>query len=255
MPTPSETSPNNNPILSAYESFARETPLVTRYVIQTLVIGYIISFIFDFTFAISNIPFFTVYRFEIYRLIFAPFFSGNLLTVIFGSIAYSTYGKIFEYSKGSTNFGVLIFLIGFLTNVTFVFLCIVHSIITHQNDWLVLKSVGPFSIIPGLMAFECALAPAGSKRRLLMCEIQTLYFPVVITLLWFIFSGDNFVLFVSMGFGYLYAYGRLKSLRPSSSRRKNWESTWLRNFTTRPGWIIGSNVEDDQWLPLHNAQV
>ena len=255
MPPPSDTPPNNNPAISAYESFARETPLVTRYVIQALVVGYLTTFIYNFTSAVVNIPFFTLYRLEIYRLLLAPFFSDNILTVLFSCIAFSTYGKLIEVNKGSTNFGVLIFMIGFLSNVAFLFLCIFLSITTHENNWLTLKSAGPFTIIPGLIAFECSIAPAGSKRRLLMCELQTVYFPVVITSLWFLFSGDNFVLFISMGFGYLYGFGRLKSLRPTQSRRKNWESTWLRNFTTRPGWVVGSNMEDDQWLPLHGPQV
>lgn len=255
MPPSSDTPPNNNPVVSAYETFSRETPLVTRYCIQELIICYLTSFIFDFTHALVNIPFLTVYRLELYRLIFAPFISDNILTVLFACISYSTYGKIIEYSKGSTNFGALVFMIGFLSNVTFLLVCVLHSWITHEITWLAFKTAGPFDIIPGLIAYECALAPANSKRRFVMCELQTVYFPVVITSLWYLFSMGNFGLFISMGFGYLYGFGRLKSLRPSLSTRKKWENTWLRNFTTRPGWVVGPNTEEEGGLPLYGQQV
>jgi membrane associated rhomboid family serine protease len=256
MPSPSaESPPNTNPVQSAYESFARETPLVTRYCITAFVLSYVTSFIFDFTSALVNIPLLTVFRFEIYRIILAPFISENILTLIFACIAFSTYGKMIEFNKGSTVFGALILMIGLLSNLTFLLICLLLYFIQNEMTWLVLKSSGPFTIIPGLMAFECALAPAESKRRLFMCEIPTVYYAAVLTVLWYLFSGDNFTLFLSMGVGYLFGFRRLRYLWPSLSRRKSWENSWLRNFTVRPGWVVGSNEDDDRWLPLHSQQV
>ena len=60
--------PPPNPVLTAYEAFLRDTPLVTRYTMTTLCISWVVSFFFDPTFAIANIPRFTIFKFEIYRL-------------------------------------------------------------------------------------------------------------------------------------------------------------------------------------------
>jgi hypothetical protein len=59
--------PLDNPILNAYETFVRDTPAVTRTVMQLQVFAWILSFFVDLTFGLANIPYFCIQKFEIYR--------------------------------------------------------------------------------------------------------------------------------------------------------------------------------------------
>lgn len=47
MSSPSQP-PQSNPVLTAYESFVEQTPLVTRYILNSLTLSYLLSFFVDF---------------------------------------------------------------------------------------------------------------------------------------------------------------------------------------------------------------
>mmetsp|Transcript_9593 Transcript_9593/g.14299 ORF Transcript_9593/g.14299 Transcript_9593/m.14299 type:complete len:404 (-) Transcript_9593:407-1618(-) len=217
--------PAPNPILSAYEKFQNDTPLITRYILTTYTASYLLTSLFlpQFTlYAILNIPYFTIFHFEFYRIFTTLFVCTSFLNLIFGWIVLLGTGRRIEQSLGSTNYGVLT--VGcfgalpqfvFVTCVWLVYLLSGNSsggdaasdsidssgdnnsgsgnavsamtrMMVHNSD-----GGGLWIFIFGLLALECAYdhrSNTASTRRLFLMEIQTLYYPLALLALFTIFD-------------------------------------------------------------------
>lgn len=111
--------PPPNPLASAYESFISETPIITRFVMTTYTITFISSTFIPLSMAIINVPYFTIFKFEIYRLFLSQFDCKTFLNLILGFMSFVAQGKRLEYSIGSTNFALVFLFIGIGSNVLF----------------------------------------------------------------------------------------------------------------------------------------
>ena len=251
----SNTPPPSNPVLTAYESFENNTPLVTRYITKTLTISYILSFIYDPGYALSNIPFFTLHRFEVYRIFTSHFICAQLISLIFAYLSFTESAKRLEYSIGSTAFLTLSLTMGTLSNILFLIICETLYFVEGNQIWLLQSSEGIWVILFGLIAIECCHAPTESKRRLFFFEIPTLYYPIGLLVFFSLLAGVKLSWGFSVGIGYAYGYGYCDFLKCSSSTFRAWEDGFLRNFTTRKGWVVGHAASGEEaWsgLPTTN---
>lgn len=239
MMTPSDEPPQPNPVLTAYESFVRDTPLVTRYTLTTLFLSYVLSFFFDPTFALANIPRFTIFNFEIYRVVFSPLVCTNILSLLFAYISFLDNGKRLEHSMGSTAFAWLMLSLAFYTNISFLLICFLLYGLVGEEGFLHMNSYGIWIILLALIAIECCKAPQGSQRRLFFFTVPTLYYPLALFALFSLFGGFHLAYLLSIGVGYAYGHGHLDRFKVSESRFKQWEDTTLANFTRREGWVVG----------------
>lgn len=244
--------PETNPVLSAYESFVQSTPLVTRYVMTTLTISWFVSWFCDPSYPLANIPLFTVFHFELYRVVLSPLVCTSLLSLVFAYISFTDNGKRLEYSMGSTAFLWLILTIGGLTNVVFVLICLFFYAVTAAQAFLLMPSQGFWTILLGIIAVECSGAPSGSKRKLFVFEVPTVYYPVAVLFLFSLFGGFSLSYLISVGVGYAYGYGYLDKLKVSSATFTRWEDGCLNNFTARQGWVVGHAATGaSAWLPVN----
>jgi len=244
--------PQPNPILTQYESFVDTTPLVTRYVLTTLVLSWILSWFANISYSLANVPLFSIMQFELYRILLSPLVCSNLLTLIFAFMSFIESGKRLEFSIGSTAFAVLLSTIAMMTNISFLIVCFACYGLTGQNSWLVLSSQGIWIIILGMIAVECSNAPRDSTRRLFFLVVPTIYYPCAIFALFTLFSGFMLAYLLAIGVGYAYGYGYLDKLRFSNATFTRWEDGCLRNFTQRKGWVVGHAATGaNAWLPIN----
>lgn len=241
--------------MMSLQGFVRDTPLVTRYTITTLFISWLLSWFVDLSYAVSNIPLFTVFKFELYRILFSPLVCTSILSLIFAYMSFTDNGKRLEHSIGSTAFAVLIATLGCVSNLAFLALCVVLYYATGNQLWLHANSSGIWIVLLGLIAIECSGAPADTKRRLFVFEVPVVYYPLAILLLFSLFGGPNLSYMFSVGVGYAYGYGYLDKLKISNSRFSRWEDGLLNNFTQRQGWVVGHAATGSAaWLPANNTQ-
>jgi membrane associated rhomboid family serine protease len=196
--------PPPNPILTAYETFVRDTPLVTRYTITVQFVSWFVSFFVDPSFAIGNIPYFTIFKFELYRIVLSPLICQSLLSLVFAYITFVDHGKRLEFSMGSTAFAWLMLTLAVSTNVVFLLICFTLYGLGGDERFLHMHSSGIWTILFGLIAIECSKAPTGSKRRLFFCEIPTLYYPLGLLAIFSMFAGFLLAFYISAGVGYAY---------------------------------------------------
>jgi hypothetical protein len=84
---------SSNPFLESYRAWSERTPWVTRVTTITVLVFYIISFFFDMQLYLTNIPRYTLFRFEVYRLILSPLVGNSILFLIIMLLSYPAIGK------------------------------------------------------------------------------------------------------------------------------------------------------------------
>eukprot|EP00984_Skeletonema_dohrnii_P002377 scaffold828_cov129-Skeletonema_dohrnii-CCMP3373.AAC.2 len=204
--------PDANPVLTAYESYVRDTPLVTRYVLNAVVISYFMSFFVDPTFALANIPYFTLFRFQLYRVITSPLVCSSILNLFFAFMGFMNNGVKLEQSMGSALFGVLFFKLTIFTNLLFLVVSMLLYGLTNNDGYLAGVSVGVWTVLLSIIATECAQAPPNSKRKLFFLEIP--------------------------------GFGKLDRWKVKVETARKWESErgCLRGFYSRAGYISVSSA-------------
>lgn len=247
--------PANNPVLSAYEGFVQKTPLVTRYVMSTLLITCLLSIFIDgLAFSLSNIPYFSLGKLELYRIIISPLICNNLISLAFAYFSFLDHGKRLEYSMGSAQFAYLFFLLGMGINVAHIVLTYTLQLITADSSWIFVKASGIWTVLFPLIAIECVQAPSHSIRKLFMWQVPTLYYPLILAGLFSLLGGYSVANWLALATGYAYGYGYLDFAKVSSARVKQWEETILANFARREGWVVGhAATGSDAWNDMITA--
>jgi membrane associated rhomboid family serine protease len=231
--------PSSNPVLTAYEGFVRDTPLVTRYLMTTLLVTYLISIMMDdVNYSLSNIPYFSLGKLELYRIVLSPIICGSVISLGFAYFSFLDHGKRLEFSMGSTQFGWLFFSLGAMVNVAHVALAYTLQLVTADSSWLFVPAGGIWTVLFPLIAIECISAPPHSFRRFVMWNVPTLYYPLVLVLL-FSLLGGNLSNWMAVVIGYSHGYGYLDKTKVSTETCRKWEDTTLVNFTRRDGWVFG----------------
>lgn len=200
----SDPPPQVNPVLNAYENFIRETPLVTRYVITSQAVTWIITFMVDLSKALANTPYFTVYYFEIYRILLSPFVCPGFISLVFAYLSFTENGRRLEFSMGSASFATLLLSIGIVTNTLYLVLSFALYFITGSLLWLFAPSIGIWIILFGIIAIECSEAPQSSMRKLFFFTVPTIYYPLALFGLFSLLGGFQLSYLLSIGVGYAY---------------------------------------------------
>jgi membrane associated rhomboid family serine protease len=235
----SSTPPPPNPILNAYEQFVQDTPFVTRSILTTLGATWMLGCFVDLSYATATIPYYCLWKFEVYRLLISPLICQSILTLVFAFLSFTDNGKRLEYSMGSSAYAWYLMTVALCTNVAFVALLFLANGLSGDPSLLLYRSVGIWTILFGLVATECSRAPRDSKRRLIFVTVPTQYYPLALWGLFALLGGLDLADLLSIGVGYAYGHGYLDKLKLTSSRCHQWEETVLANFTQRPGWVVG----------------
>lgn len=244
--------PPSNPALQAYEKFSQSTPFVTRTLLTVQAVSYIVSWFFDPHYALGNIPHFSVFRFEIYRILLSPLVNTSLFSLILAFWSFQDHGTRLEKSFGSTSFAWSCLMLGVLTNITFIGVSFMLYFLLGKVSFLFQDSSGIWIILFGTLSMECVRAQRGLTRKFVVVDIPILYYPLSLYLL-FVLMGQGVLLGQGISMGIGYALGFASSGEDSSTigqkldryvlidsiTAKEWEEKYLNEWTTRPGWIVG----------------
>jgi len=219
--------PPTNPVLTAYESYLRDTPLITRYVLNAIVISFFTGFFFSPAYLLANIPIFTIFKFQLYRILTSPLICTDILSLFFAFMGFMNHGVKLEQSMGSSMFAVLFFTLTIVTNILFLIISILLWGLTNNQSYLAGVSMGIWTALLGIIAVECSEAPPDTKRRLFFLEVPTLYYPLVLLALFSMFAGPQLSYILSVAVGYAYGHGKLDrwKVKVETVRRKNWNDS------------------------------
>ena len=238
-----DPSLQDNPIRTFFDNFQRETPMVTRITMLSQGVAFGLSIFFDLRLGLGNVPVFTLYKFEIYRLFTSLFVCTGFFSLVLAYFSFLPTGKRLEYSMGSTEFGCFILTIGMMTNVLYVCFAFLLDGLQGGQYWAVNPSCGLWNILFGVIAMECTKAPQNSVRKFFVWTIPTIYYPVAL-LFFFSFLGEfSLAHLISIGLGYGFGHGHLEMFRVSPSRCKVWEERYLQSIANSDqNYIVSSTA-------------
>ena len=90
-------TPDVNPMLHAYKEWVLKTPFITRTSLLVIVTVYLLSWIIDLSHYLSNIPYYVIFYFQLYRLILSPFVGNSILAVIIMFLFFPTMSARLEF--------------------------------------------------------------------------------------------------------------------------------------------------------------
>jgi len=221
-----------------YTDWTLQTPMVTRYSVSVIGFGYLWSWFFSVS-AFSVIPYYTVFKFEIYRFLLAPFFVDSIFSLLFIAVTLSSMGSRLEYKHGSVHLTFLLGVLSLASNLVFILAAFLLATFGHYEA-LFLQAHGFLPTLLGIITIECLESPEGHRRLFFLPPIPTKYYPVALFGLFTLFGGFDVSLAVSMAVGWLFQKGYLDFLKPTSATVQRWEESCLVQFTTRTGYVSGS---------------
>jgi hypothetical protein len=253
----SDMAPQTNPVIKFYENWSRTTPAVARLSMITIVITYLISWFIDLERYLSNQPFFTIFHFEVYRLVFSPFVGNSFFTVILSALFYPVMAGRLEQSIGSAGMIFLLLTLVLVTNLTFVLICFLFYVMGSQVA-IFWSAAGFFSLIFSLMVIECMKVPEAPRRMFFIpIDIPGKYFPLALYAFMMLLGGPRLDDLVGIGIGYAYSFGYLETLSVSDSFLSRQETSgFLAGAYQTQGWLsAGSALGHQAWLPVANRDV
>lgn len=246
--------PPANPVATAYESYVRDTPLITRYVLNSIMISFVAGFtFFNPSYLLANIPILTIFKFQLFRIVTSPLICSDILNLFFAFMGFMNHGVKLEQSLGSSMFAVLFFTLTIATNILFLIVCILLWGLTNKNGYLMQASYGIWTALLAIIAVECSEAPPETKRRLFFLEVPTLYYPVVLLALFSMFAGVKLAYILSVAVGYAYGHGKLDRWKVKVETVRKWENRdqggCLSGFVSRSGFVtLGMASGPNAWL-------
>ena len=186
-----------------------------------MIICYLLSFVFDAAMFLGNTPYFTIFSFEIYRLVTSPFVGNSIITLLLIALFFPTMGTKFETSMGSAAFLFLMGTLTLVTNVVFVMSCFLLNLL-GLVEAIFYNCSGFWVVLFGLITVECMQTPDEPRRFLMIpVDIPAKLFPLLLYAIFILlggFSGSLFLSFgVAIGVGFFYSQGWFDKLKPTSN--------------------------------------
>lgn len=240
--------PNGIPQIDCKEKAKQiwnDIPLFVKFIIVSSLVLYLLNLIFNpFGFYLANIPYYTIYKIQIWRIITSTFLNTSILNILFGLLSWVRDGSSLELSMGTIRY-MFVFLINGI------FIQIIHTIIIFliflvlKNDKILslnaagysVENNGLWPIIMAEMTLLCMANPESPMRLFFFpCEIKAKFYPFILFAFFMLMSGFQieFDLFAGIIYGIIYHYLLRNRIGISDSFAKKCEDSfvfkWMKNF-------------------------
>jgi membrane associated rhomboid family serine protease len=222
-------------------------------VFSTIILYILNIFIPYIALFLSDIPYFTVFYFQIWRLITTPFMTTGILSIIFSLIFWFKDAVKLEKELGTVKYMLVFFMNTLCIQILYCLVTLLISLII-QNTILMRMKVTPNGIRneglwPILMCdltLLCLNNPEEPMRLFLFpCIIKAKYYPLVLFLIFTILSGFNidFEVLCAISFGFLYHFYLKNLLKITNNFAMKVENSFLcRWMKSKKGFVNTGGV-------------
>jgi membrane associated rhomboid family serine protease len=192
---------------------------------------------------LADIPYFTVYYCQIWRLITTPFITTGILSIIFSLLFWYKDAVKLERDIGTVKYILIFFMNSLFIQILYCLVTFLISLIIQSNILMKMKitplgvvNAGLWPILLCDLTLLCLSNPEENMKFFIFpCIIKARYYPLVLFLIFTILSGFNidFENLCGIGFGYLYHYYLKNKLAISNNFALKVENSflcrWMRN--------------------------
>ena len=212
------------------------------FIVKLIVVISIILWILDFitidyiTFCLANIPYYTIGYFQIWRLITGNLMTTGFFNLLFAIILWFSDGIIIEKQEGSTKYFIYFLIHSTIIQITYVSIYWFFVGISQRPNYI--YSSGLWSYIICEITINCLVSP--DTKIYLLCipyPIKAKFFPIIILFIFFIFGSFELVIFVGVGYGFLYGLFLKKYLIISDNIISKFENTIFSGVLNWRGFI------------------
>ena len=222
------------------------------FIVKQIVALSIILCILDFftinyiTYIFSNVPYYSIGHFQIWRFITGNLITSGIFSLIFALIFWVSDGKVVEKMKGSAKY-LIYFLIHSIIIQIFYALIYYFLINKSQPEKKDIHSTGLWCYIICEVTINCLISPE-SKIFLpfIPYGIKAKFFPFIILLIFFIFGGFDLGMFISVIYGFIYGFFLYKYLEINNEYIINFENKYMKCFFRFRGYIQIDDISEDK---------
>lgn len=248
------------------KSILESMPLFIKIVVLSTIILYIINLFIPYVaLYLADIPYFTVYYCQIWRLLTTPFMTTGILSIIFSLLFWYKDAVKLEQDIGTVKYILIFCMNSFFIQILYCLITLLISLIIQSNILMKMKvtprgvvNTGLWPILLCDLTLLCLSNPNENMKFFIFpCIIKARYYPVVLFLIFTILSGFNidFENLCGIGFGYLYHYFLKNKLSISNNFALKVENSFLcRWMKNKKGFIKSGGIGTQLVNSFQNAR-
>ena len=222
------------------------------FIVKIIVVISIILWIIDLftinyiTYIFSNVPYYSIGRFQIWRFITGNFITSGIFSLIFALIFWVSDGKVVEKMKGSTKYLIYFLIHCIIIQVIYslIYYFLINKNAPNEND---IHSTGLGCYIICEVTMNCLISPESNIfLPFIPYAIKAKFFPIIILLMFFIFGGLDLGMFIAVGYGFIYSFLLSKYLELNDEYIINFENKYMKCFFRYKGYIQMDDISTDK---------
>ena len=235
-------------------SIVNRMPFFIKIVVFSTLIFYLINLFTSYiSFYLVNIPYFTIWNFQIWRLVTTPFITTSIINIILSLLFWYRDAVKQEEEKGTIKYMLNFFIMSLFIQILYCLLMLLITLIVQNTVILRLKlntgtleNSGLWPILMCELTLLCLSNPDQEMRFFCFpCIIRAKYYPLVLFCFFTIISGFNvdFEIICAIGFGFLFQYHLYNKLEISDSFALKVENSFLCQWmTSKKGFVSINNI-------------
>jgi len=247
-------------------SLIESMPFFVKIIVFSTLIFFIINLFTPYVaFYLVDIPYYTIFYLQIWRLFTTPFITTGLISIVFSLLFWYRRAVTLEREKGTTKYMLTFFMNSFFIQIMYCFLMFIISFILQNSMMLRMKLImrgvrnaGLWPILMCDLTLICLSNPEANMRFFFFpCIIKAKYYPLVLFGIFTLLSNFNidFELLCGIAFGFLYHYYLYKKIEISNTFAVKVENSFLcRWMANKKGFVSITNTGSPD-IPTNLEQV
>ena len=219
-------------------SIIEQMPFFVKIIVFSTLIFFIINLFTPYiSFYLADIPYFTIFYFQIWRLLTTAFITTGLLSIVFSLLFWYRDAVKQEQEKGTVKYMLNFFMMTFFIQVLYCLILLLISLIIQNTIMLKIKitlggvrNEGLWPILMCDLTLLCLSNPdANMKFFFFPCIIKAKFYPIVLFCIFTILSGFNidFEILCGIAFGFIYHYYLKNKIEISNNFALKVENSFL----------------------------
>ena len=241
-------------------------PFFIRIVVFSTLIFFIINLFTPYiAFYLADIPYFTIFRLQLWRLFTTPFITTGLISIVFSLLFWFRHAVKLEQEKGTVKYMLNFFMNSFFIQIMYCLLMLIISLIIQNQIMLRMKltmrgvrNEGLWPILMCDLTLVCLSNPEANMRFFFFpCNIKAKYYPLFLFGVFTLLSNFNidFEILCGIAFGFLYHYYLNRKIQISNAFALKVENSFLCKWMRSKKGFISINSPGLSDVPINLANV